>query len=157
MQHKKITPGDIAISPDISLAESDLYLAAYSQFTKDLTASRFNAMRSRVFACFQAVELWKIMEPVFEPLQFNDLWLVFDRKVIDAFDFQEHGQNVLTMKHPLFDSFITVDVAAYLFGFPYERMPVAIGGKSFVESAFTKAYSVRYPGIRVSVAAIQNP
>ncbi|OGH21441.1 MAG: hypothetical protein A2958_01740 [Candidatus Levybacteria bacterium RIFCSPLOWO2_01_FULL_38_13] len=149
-------PVNVHLSQRLSLGEKDTYLKAYRYFITGLDLVRFTLMSLRPLACFEAVDLWRRFEPVYAPLKFGDVWVQFDRKVTDSYGFKQTGQNVLGIKDPKSEGLMAIDVAAYLFGFSHDELPVAIGDVRFVEGAFTEMYGTKYPSIQVSVGHIED-
>lgn len=138
----------IEVEPGIDPRTRDTYIKAYNRFSQTLIP-RFDAVASYRLACFQAVNLWKTFQPAYEPLQFGDLLLTFDRDVEDVLGMTEYGQEVLAIKDPTSEAVLTVDVAGYLFGFGKNKIPAAIGGRRFTEQAYTRFYGEKYKGIQV--------
>lgn len=142
------TPWDLKISPTMDPDERRALTRVFQRFT-DLAfvRSRYEGMAARPFACFQAVDIWKTLEPTYRPLLMDDAVFNFDRKVQDAIGFQESGQFMLSLTYRGFASSLIVDVAGYLFGFPFDRVPAAMGQSDFVAKALTSFYQERYEGI----------
>ena len=71
--------------------------------------------------------------------------LAFDKEVTDVHHYKETGQMVLGIHIPESDNTLVLDVAGYLFGFPYEHMFVCAGSPEFIGEQATAHYRTIYP------------
>ncbi|OGM20128.1 hypothetical protein A2714_01055 [Candidatus Woesebacteria bacterium RIFCSPHIGHO2_01_FULL_38_9] len=137
---------------DPSMPERDTI--TYNYVEKKLSglplASRYRAMSVRPMACIMAVDALKRLQPVFSDCQSDDQWVHFDRAVIDHYGFKETGQDMLSIRLPKSENQVTLDVAGYLFGFPFEEMLVTAGGVNYLGEQATEHYRKKYPDITVS-------
>lgn len=143
------TPWQIAVMEGINPTVRDQYLQTFIEFTNGFNLLRYVQMSLRPFVCYEAVDLWKKLEPVYAPLEFHMGHLSFDQEVVDNYRFRETGQMILTMQDPKAREILAIDVAGYMFGFDYSEIGVGIGDEVFLSHAFTQRYQSKYPGINV--------
>jgi len=111
--------------------------------TNYFTESRFNLLKARGLACFQAIHcfapnLQYVFNPAFTVKE--DTWISFKDKVRATTGDPQTGQNVLEIDTGDGISII-VDLACYLFDIPYSKVPVAVGDAPTLERALSEQYT----------------
>ena len=132
---------------------------AFSYLLEELTSLDFGlrnlyAETERVGqACFDAVNTWKKMNNNFPEFSFDTQWFLFEKYFPSAVRYasEQSGQAMLKIE-PLGaknQNVLIVDVGAYLYGFTYDEMFVAVGSWDFITQKATETYRTKYPDIVV--------
>jgi hypothetical protein len=163
---------EIQIDPHMSPAEQRMFLLFVRALSDFPMKSRYQAMATRRYACFQAVNFWKQLSPAHQPLAFDrtvltDIWkqaspvlpectfgsivMSFDIAVEIPIGPQQEGQYMLAITMPDSENILVLDVGGYLFDFGYDEMFVCAGTPSFISEQATNHYQNKCHGHTLSI------
>lgn len=147
-------PWKIAVMDGPEPETTEEYVRTFYRFIERFSLYRYVVMSLRPVVCYEAVDLWMKMQPVFTPLEFHMGCLGFDREVTDSYGFKETGQMILAIQKPHEETLLAIDVAGYMFGFDYSEIGVGVGNEDFLSRAFTKKYQSKYPEVNVKFSVV---
>lgn len=141
---EKIGPWNVYFQKDMLPVPRRSYQTAVDDLSGMITQFRYNAMRTRQFACFQTVEMWKKLHTLFPDFTIREAWFGFNPPVEGNGLPTQTGQAMLCLEHGAGGSVI-LDTAGYLFGFSYQEMSIVVGDIPFQERTLSQIYSNKLP------------
>ena len=125
---------------DTSVFTPYAFLLEWERHMFDSMAPRFERMRLEHHACYQAVDVWKLLETQMPGFTTSTIMLGFSHPIQDTRGYTHTGQMMLSVHKADLPTTLVMDVAGYLFGFEFQDIFTGIGTEQGIGKLATDHY-----------------
>lgn len=128
-------------SPDLNSELVD-YERALGEIREIFLPGKYRVIAEQRRSCVEAVNIWLGgFRIILRDYKLGGVGLNFSPAIRDVWGHDEPGQDTLSVYKPGYQTRLVLDVAAYIFGFEHNEIPIAIGTQEVINQAMTEIYT----------------